>query len=86
MTEDEIIAAADAILRERVKPLADLWTKTNSDWYLQMSWSMTEPVCPFVCIQDENNPKDPKFGYWADGPIEAMLKSIDAACGGMEEN
>ena len=84
MTEEEIVAAADAIIRKRAEPLGELWVKSNSDWYLNMSWSMTEPVCPFAAIQEENTEKA-TFGCWANGPVAAMLKSIDAARAALEK-
>jgi hypothetical protein len=83
MTEDEILAAADAILVERVKPLAFLWDKTRTDWALTMDWTLTEPVCPFAYLSQESS-KEVKFGYWADAPIASMLKSIEAATKALE--
>jgi len=84
MTEEEILAAADVILKKRMEPLADLWDKTKMDWHLHMGVSLTEPTCPVASITPEDGERG-EFTYFGNGPIEAILKSIDAARAALEK-
>jgi hypothetical protein len=77
MTDEEILAAADKILVERCRALAVLYDKTKEDWYLNMSWCLTEPVCPVANIEPEGY-NTVRFAYHMDSPIAAMVASIGA--------
>lgn len=82
MTEEEIIKAADKLLRDKAKPLHCLWDKTKEDWNLGFGWSLTEPTVPVAYIHPEGS--EAVFSAWSDGPFSAMIKVMEQAARDIE--
>jgi hypothetical protein len=56
--------------------MAGMWIKTQTDWNMNISQTMTEPVCPFVCFRPDHG----KYtnGSWGDTIPEAIMNALDA--------
>jgi hypothetical protein len=56
--------------------MGGMWERTHTDWNMNISYCMTEPVCPFVSFRPDHG----KYtnGAWGDTIPEAMLNALDA--------
>lgn len=59
---------------------SDMYRKLGHDVALSINWCLTEPVCPFVClVNDDTGERMDGFGCWGDtvpGGVNSLIAQI----------
>jgi hypothetical protein len=75
--EGKVIVSREPTMTELIQELVelDLYTKTENDWQLSISQSITEPVCPEVIVYEETK-NGREIAPIADSIEEGMKSAI----------